>query len=252
MTAPYKTNLILSIIFLIGFVLVLITGVNKELFLAINSYAARTPSFIWANLTFLGDALAAVAIMILFIRIRPDLVWSGIIAAIFGTVIVNLLKAFLDVGRPPGVISPDLIHIIGPAYYSRSMPSGHTATIFTLTGLLMFYFRSLPVKLGLLLLACLVALSRIAVGVHWPADLFSGAALGCLFAMGGFYAASKLNWKRIRTGQIVVGFILLTSNFYLLFFYDCHYEQAVYLQYLLGFITLAAGLREYYLLLIKR
>jgi hypothetical protein len=72
MTNAYKLNLSLFILFIIGFVFVEVTGINKVLFTAINTYAGYTSPYIWANLSFLGDTMAATAILILFIRKRPD------------------------------------------------------------------------------------------------------------------------------------------------------------------------------------
>jgi membrane-associated phospholipid phosphatase len=249
MATPYKINLTLFIIFMACFILVLNAGINKDLFITINSFAAHICPFIWANLTFMGDTMAACAILILFIRKRPDLVWSGIIAAIIGTLIVNMLKIYFNAPRPPAIIDKNIINIIGPALIGRSFPSGHTVTIFTLAGILMFFFRSLFVKLGLILIALLTGISRIAVGVHWPADVLAGAAIGCLCATIGVYSVTKLGWNRNRPLQIITGSVLVLSNFYLLVFYDCKYEQAIYLQYSLAFITLVAGIREYYLLI---
>lgn len=249
MNSPYRINLIVFIVFLLGLMIVLLSGINKSLFITINSFAATTNPFIWANLTFLGDTLPASIFMFLFIRKRPDLVWSGIMAAVLALIIVNSVKYFTGILRPPAVIDKETINIIGPAIMRRSFPSGHTVTIFTLTGILIFYFRSLIIRISLIFIALAVGISRIAVGVHWPADVLAGAALGSLFATAGVYFVTKLGWDRFRTIQIIVGFALIVVCFYLLCFYNCKYSQAIYLQYFLASAVLAAGAREYYLLL---
>jgi membrane-associated phospholipid phosphatase len=249
MKSAYKLNLTLFIIFLLCLALVVVTGINKALFLDINSLAAYLYPFIWANLTFLGDTLTICVIMLLFIRKRPDLVWAGIIATIMATLVVNLTKSFFDIPRPPAIIDKNIINIIGPALYAHSFPSGHTATIFTLTGILMFYFRSMLLRLGMVSLALLIGISRIAVGVHWPADFLAGATLGILCATIGVYTVTKLGWNSAKPLQLIIGFVLIASNIYLLFYYDCKYEQAIYLQYFLASAVLVAGIREYYLLL---
>jgi membrane-associated phospholipid phosphatase len=249
MKSVYKINLTLIVIFLLCLALVLVTGINKVLFMNINSLASYFYPFIWANLTFLGDTLPACAFMLLFIRKRPDLVWSGIIATIFATLIVNILKLCLDVPRPPAIIDKGLINIIGPAIYYHSFPSGHTVTIFTLTGILIFNFQSFFVRFGLILLALVIGISRIAVGVHWPADVLGGAALGILCATLGVYSVTRLRWNIIKSLQLIIGFVLIFLNFYLLFFYDCKYKQAIYLQICFAIAVLIAGTREYYLLL---
>jgi membrane-associated phospholipid phosphatase len=249
MKSPYKINLILLIIFLLSFALVLTLGANRAVFIDINSFATSINPFIWENLTYLGDTLAVCAIMLLFIRKRPDLIWSGIFATIIATLIVNIIKLYFNLPRPPVMIEKNLINIIGPALSSHSFPSGHTVTIFTLTGILMFYFRSFLSRFCLIILACLVGISRIAVGVHWPEDVLAGASLGILCAITGVIIVSKLGWNKNKPVQLIIGFILILSNIYLLIFYDCRYEQAIYLQSVLAFSVLVAGTREYYLLL---
>jgi membrane-associated phospholipid phosphatase len=249
MKTSYKINLSLFVIFLLGLAFVLLTGVNRTLFVDINSSASHLNPFIWANLTLLGDTLTACVIMILFIRKRPDLIWSGILAAFLGTIIVNILKFYFDIPRPPATIDKNLIFIIGPSLKRHSFPSGHTVTIFTLAGVLMFYFKYLLSKAGLVILALLVGISRIAVGVHWPVDVLAGAALGMVCATLGVFIITKLRWNRNRRAQLITGILLILSDLYLLVFYNCRYEQAVYLQSLIAIIVLIAGIREYYFLL---
>ncbi|MGD0755093.1 MAG: phosphatase PAP2 family protein, partial [Bacteroidales bacterium] len=249
MKSAYKINLLLVIVFLLCFAFVLLTGMNKALFLGINSLGSNINPFIWANLTFLGDTMTACAIMLLFIRKRPDLIWSGIIATLIATLIVNIIKSYFDIPRPPATIDRNLIFIVGPSLYRHSFPSGHTVTIFALTGILMFYFRSLLSRLGMILLAFLVGISRIAVGVHWPADVLAGAALGIVCATTGVFIVTKLGWNMNKTVQLITGFLLILLDLDLMIFYDSKYEQAIYLQSFIAFTVLVAGIREYYLLL---
>jgi membrane-associated phospholipid phosphatase len=252
MKSPYKINLALVIILLICLAFVLLKGINIALFVDINSFASHYSSFIWANLTFLGDTMTACAIMLLFIRKRPDLIWSGIVATLIATIVVNIIKSYFDSPRPPVIIDKNLISIIGPSLYRHSFPSGHTVTIFTLAGILMFYLRSLFSRMCMIILAFLVGVSRIAVGVHWPVDVLAGAALGIICATTGVLLVSKLGWKRNSTIQLVLGFLLILLNIYFLIYYDCQYQQAVYLKTLYTFIILIAGTREYYLLIKNR
>jgi len=249
MRTPYKINLVIFIIFSIGMTIVLLTGINKALFLYINSSASHIYPFIWANLTFLGDTLPACLMMLLFIRKKPNLVWSGVVATLIATLIVNVLKYYIVSPRPPSVIEKDMINIIGPALYAHSFPSGHTVTIFTFAGLLIFYFRSVYIRLFMVFMAILIGISRIAVGVHWPGDVLGGASLGIFFAIAGYYSNCKLGWGRNKSAQLIVGFLLILCGFYLLFFYNCKYEQAYYLQIIFALAVLATGVREYYFLI---
>jgi len=242
--SAYKLNIIVFLILSVSFIILQISGHNQMLFVQTNKLASYIYPIFWENLTFLGDTLTVFAIMILFIRKRPYLVWSGIFAAILATLITNLLKIYLDVPRPPAILSKDMINIIGPALFQHSFPSGHTVTAFTFAGIIIFSFRNFIARIGLIVLALLIGISRIAVGVHWPADVLAGASLGIFCALFGVYLVGKLKWGPNKIALLIVGSFLILSTIYLMMFYDCKYDHAVYLKYSLSFILLIAGTRE--------
>ena len=61
-----------------------------------------------------------------------------------------------------------------------SFPSGHAAAAFVLLGTVGVFYSHM--FLPFLLLAILIAFSRIYVGVHYPSDVLAGALLGILCA----------------------------------------------------------------------
>ncbi|MFI3186605.1 MAG: phosphatase PAP2 family protein [Methylococcaceae bacterium] len=88
---------------------------------------------------------------------------------------------------------PDLFPVIGKIPLDTSYPSAHTAQIVAFAVALCWIIK--PEKLGLtyysltgttLLLASLVALSRIYLQVHFPSDVVGGALLGLLWVLGLF------------------------------------------------------------------
>jgi hypothetical protein len=145
-------------------------------------------------------------------------------------------------------IDKDLINIIGPALYAHSFPSGHTVTIFTFAGLLIYRYRSVFFRIAIIILAILVGISRIAVGAHWPTDVIAGAAIGILCSMAGVFIVTMPGWKSNRNGQVILGGLLILTNMYLLLIYNCGYGQAIYFQRFFALTVLVAGSREYYLL----
>ncbi len=98
-----------------------------------------------------------------------------------------VLKSTVDRQRPYETLAeadPLLRASVG-----NSFPSGHAATSFAGAVILAYLLpRALP---ALLLLATLVAVSRVYVGVHYPLDILAGAALGALVA-GIVMAALRL------------------------------------------------------------
>ncbi|MBN1999782.1 hypothetical protein JW935_19660, partial [candidate division KSB1 bacterium] len=137
-----KRNLIVLpdiVVLLLLLVIVCLFHLNTTLFWNINRVSEYTGSFLWANLTILGDALVAAVVIFPFIRKKPQLVWTALMAAVVAALLVHTLKPLLDVARPADVLDNDLMNKIGPVLHRRAFPSGHTATIFTLIGVFVMY-----------------------------------------------------------------------------------------------------------------
>jgi undecaprenyl-diphosphatase len=100
--------------------------------------------------------------------------------------LVGRLRPWLELGWPAPIGSP----------HDGSFPSGHAAGSFCVAVFLVVVLRSRPgnrstvfVMAGLVLLAALIALSRVYLGAHFPGDVLAGAVLGgCVGAVGaGLY-----------------------------------------------------------------
>jgi undecaprenyl-diphosphatase len=90
----------------------------------------------------------------------------------------NVLKDVIDRPRPSAVLDGLTVreHIDGFGF-----PSGHTTMAFALAAALQ-PILSVRWRAVVWVLATIVALARMHVGVHWPADLVGGAALGIAIA----------------------------------------------------------------------
>ena len=177
---------------LLAFIGVFFTGTNRELFLALNRLGPLTSSWLWANITVLGDTLVALALCLPLWRRRPDLVWAVLIAALLATLWSRGLKLAFEIPRPAAVITEGL-NVIGPAYKADSFPSGHATTAFTLAGMITLGLVSRAWAALAITLAVLVGVSRLVVGVHWPLDVLAGAFGGWLSAALGIYFGRKTN-----------------------------------------------------------
>jgi undecaprenyl-diphosphatase len=117
--------------------------------------------------------------------------WFGV--GIAGQV-TGWLKEF--VGRPrPMELYPGLgWTVVDPGH---SFPSGHATVAFALAGCLAVRWpRGRLLWIGL---ATGVALSRIALGLHWPSDLIAGAGIGWGIVVG--LAGLERRLRSIRSGQ---------------------------------------------------
>jgi membrane-associated phospholipid phosphatase len=174
-----------------AFIVILLSGTNETLFLALNRIGPATSDWLWANITLIGDATVGFAVCLPLWRRRPDLLWALAFAALLGTAWVHALKPLFDTPRPPAVLG-DAVHVIGRAYKAHSFPSGHATTAFVVAGLLFLGLRSMPWRIAVLVIAVLAAFSRAVVGVHWPLDILAGA-------FGGWLCAALALWLAART-----------------------------------------------------
>jgi len=177
---------------LVLMLLLLVSGANTQVFLALNHTASNLGDTFWSHITVMGDVVSLLIILLMCGR-RPQLVWHFILSALFAILWTQSLKAPLGVMRPPAVLDLSQFHLIGNAFMSNSFPSGHTTTIFLIVGVLCLHRFPLSFKFGLLGLAILVGMSRIACGVHWPLDVLGGAFGGWLAAVAGGWLS--LRWK---------------------------------------------------------
>jgi len=219
---------------LLGFAAIWATGSNEALFRALNRLGPLTADGLWASLTILGDTLVALALAGLLARRRPDILWGLLLAAVFATAWVHVLKPLVQALRPLSVLGETQVHVIGHALHAGSFPSGHTTTAFTLAGV--FVLRGVPRGLawGLMAVALLAGISRSVVGAHWPLDLLAGAFGGWLAAVIGSWLVDRWDWG-LRPGPargIRVFFLLCAVA--LLAVHDTGYPQALWLQWLIA------------------
>ena len=233
----------LPMLTLLGMALLLASGANPAVFLAFNQAAAALPAGLWASLTVLGDTLAAFALLLPFVRRRPELAAGVALATLFALVYVHSLKLGLDLPRPPAVFDAGTFNLIGPALRAGAFPSGHTATAFAVMALLGAYITGWGRLLPLLALATLVGLSRIALGVHWPLDVLAGAAGGWLAGLAGIALARR--WQALHHPWLhaAVQALLLVGAVWLMIGHDSGYPEARRVEQAIAFAGLALFFR---------
>ena len=102
-----------------------------------------------------------------------------ILALIFNGIICNLfLKNLLKRKRPSWISKVELL-IKNPTDFS--FPSGHASSSFAAATTIYFYFKGMGIVF--LVIASLIAFSRIYHFVHYPSDVIIGAALGIIIAI---------------------------------------------------------------------
>jgi membrane-associated phospholipid phosphatase len=90
--------------------------------------------------------------------------------------LVPVLKTWFDFPRPFVLLPPDMVHLIGPPESAPSLPSGHAAFSMAVAASL-WPLANAPIRAGLVVFALWVGVSRVSVGVHFPADVLAGYVL---------------------------------------------------------------------------
>ena len=93
--------------------------------------------------------------------------------------LVGWLKTWFDFPRPPAVLPPDSLHVIGEPEYYYSLPSGHAVFAVTVA-LSLWAAAGWLSRLILIVFVLWVGVSRVSLGVHFPADVVAGYLVGAV------------------------------------------------------------------------
>lgn len=161
--------------------------------------SVRTPELtsVFKTITHLGDKgllWIVLGLLLLIPRKTRRVGFMTLLSLGVTALICNVwLKEAVGRVRPYEVIS-GLELLVGRAS-DLSFPSGHAASSFTASVIL---FKGLPKWIGIwpLILAVLIAFSRLYVGIHYPSDVLVGALIGIVVAQVIFAIFGKRKSRR--------------------------------------------------------
>jgi membrane-associated phospholipid phosphatase len=203
-------------------------------FLALNQFGTAYPDGMIELWTLMGDERVIVAATLLWAQRYPHHFWSLLWAAVFASCYTHGLKWLLDWPRPTVILDLETIRVIGPLLRHGSFPSGHSVTAGVWTGVLMLYARGIEWRLFYLILACLAAYSRIALGVHWPVDVCAGLAGGWGAAWLGVHYAHRYQTVMSHPEWHLLWVVLFFAVAWSLIFVDSGYPQVAMVQHWFG------------------
>src|SRR2546430_11484028 len=151
-----------------------ITGRDVQVFLWLNQQGRFAGDTIWISVTTLGDGLVLFVLILPFIRRRPDLAWSLIVAWSLIALMIKGIKISIVTYRPLAIIDPSQFRLVGAAYRYNSFPSGHATSAAAFAASLCIFYRQRWVRVAAIGFALLVAFSRVAMGLHWVTDVLVG------------------------------------------------------------------------------
>ena len=107
--------------------------------------------------------------------------WRFALGFAAGFVLVGALKVAFDFPRPAAVFGPHAVHWLGNGESRFALPSGHAAFAALVVASFWPAFGRYG-RTALLLFALAVGLSRIGLGMHFPADVVAGYLAGAAAA----------------------------------------------------------------------
>jgi len=168
-------------------------ALNESWFHAVNAFGPAAPAT-WSALSVAGLALSAWIYLTACAEDVPERVAQLLWGIVLGGLTASWIKHHLPSPRPFLALGAERLNVIGTPLSAGSMPSGHSAMAFAMLAVLVAERRRFNERCavggwltsdpGIALLALLafgIALSRLAVGAHWPADTLVGGGLGLVF-----------------------------------------------------------------------
>lgn len=146
---------------------------------------SKALDYFFIGATYLGSDVFAIG-LILGLLLLPGAYFTifaknSALALLVSSVTVAILKYYVKRKRPFEVILELESLKIGIDQFS--FPSGHTTAAFALAATIAFLTPSAFISTIYVLLAFIVALSRIYLGVHYPSDVTAGAVIGTFCAI---------------------------------------------------------------------
>ena len=163
--------------------------------------------FLFSIITLCGEETVFMAVgMIVFWCVDKYKGYYLLCVGFLGTILNQFLKMICRVPRP-WVKDPNftIVESAREAASGYSFPSGHTQTAVGLFGGVARMTKRTALRVGAIVLAALVALSRMYLGVHTPADVLTSVAIATVLLL-----ASYPLFERARTSPRLMYAILFS------------------------------------------
>jgi membrane-associated phospholipid phosphatase len=166
----------------------ILTYTKATIHLYLNQYHSPFFDVFFSYLTNMGDGIFLPIFLLVMILFRYRYAILVVLVFIISGLVVQLLKRgfFYDIVRPieyfKGIAELYLIPGI-KMNSAHSFPSGHSATAFGVMICFVFIFKNNGLKALMLVLAALIAYSRVYLSQHFLIDIVVGSLIGTLTAI---------------------------------------------------------------------
>lgn len=148
-----------------------------------NNLRVQALNPVMVGITLLGSGGAVWIAILLILLLRKNTRRYGAVGVVslgVATAIYFVLNRIVRRTRP--FLAVKGLTMLGSKPLNYSFPSGHTTSAFAVA---VVVFLCLPRKFGIpaLILAALIAFSRLYIGVHYPTDVLTGFLIGTITAI---------------------------------------------------------------------
>jgi membrane-associated phospholipid phosphatase len=187
---------ILTLIILLVFLNFYISKGKVNSLLFINQLNHPIADTFFKYITYLGDGVCWILILIVSYFIAKKKIWIVVTNFILSTLFAQGLKRlfFYNELRPSALLELGYqLHFVDGVkmYLHHSFPSGHTTTAFAIAfTTILLLNRKNKMKYLLVVIALIVAYSRVYLAQHYVLDVIVGAFLGVLSTFLSIYVLS--------------------------------------------------------------
>ena len=170
--------------------------------------------------TTLGEETAFLVIaLVLFWCVDKYLGYYTLSVGFIGTVVNQFLKLWFRIPRP-WILDKDftILEQAREAATGYSFPSGHTQSAVGTFGSIACGVKNKTVRILSVVIAALVAFSRMYIGVHTPLDVFVSVGIGVILVVALKPFVLKNNGKKLPI--LLIGMLALAVGF--LLFVECY------------------------------
>ncbi|HLZ89124.1 MAG TPA: phosphatase PAP2 family protein [Puia sp.] len=175
-----------GLFFIVGLLFLLSVG-KAASFVDLNPYHQTVLDKVFMWITFMGDGLFSVIVVVLFlVRRRWSRATQVLAAFLLSALVAQIFKNAFSMPRPKQFFAPGSYpyFIDGVTHLGfASFPSGHTTSIFALATILALFTKDQRAKIACLLGAVVVGYSRIYLGQHFLGDVLMGSCIGTVVAV---------------------------------------------------------------------
>ncbi len=184
---------LIYLVFVLLSILILTASSKAPIHFLINSYHHPFADTFFKYITYLGDGLTilVVAIILLFFSKRKLLMI--VLSGIFSGLIAQFLKKVVygPMARPSQFFNDldvQLYYVPGVDLHTVfSFPSGHSTSIFALATSLVLIQKNRKYDIPIIIIAILVAYSRMYLSQHFLIDVFVGSLIGVSVSLIVFF-----------------------------------------------------------------